>query len=109
MLTSRLSLFRAGVLHFFVTHFLTERTRAIGFRQRPRRKDLRERLRSTPVRQEAGDIDEDIARMRSRAAKHREYVDQLLDLLSQKRLERMRELAKTVAPTAANFRRRYSR
>jgi hypothetical protein len=66
---------------------------AMGFRQRPRRRDLRERLRRTPVRQEVGDIDEDIARMSARAAKHREYVGQLLDLLSQKRLERMRELA----------------
>jgi len=64
---------------------------AMGFRQRPRRRDLRERLRRTLVSQEVGDIDEDIARMKARAAKHREYVGQLLDLLSQKRLDKMRE------------------
>jgi len=64
---------------------------AMGFRQRPRRSEMRERLRRTPVRQEMGDINEDIARMRASAARHREYVGQLLDLLSRKQLDKMRD------------------
>jgi hypothetical protein len=64
---------------------------AMGFRQRPRRKEMREHLRRTPVRQYTGDIDEDIARLKASASRHREYVGQLLDLLSRKRLDKTRE------------------
>jgi hypothetical protein len=64
---------------------------AMGFRQRPGRKELREHLRRTPVRPNTGDTDEDIARLKASTSRHREYVGQLLDLLSRKRLDKMKE------------------
>lgn len=79
-----------GRSRHFAAHGLGEETVAKGamrFRQRPRRSEMRERLRGTPVRQKIGDLDEDIVRMSASAARHREYVGHLLDLLSRKQLD----------------------
>jgi hypothetical protein len=63
----------------------------MGLRERSRRRGMRDYLRRQPVRREPGDVEKEIESLRARAAKHREYVGQLLDLLSRKRLEKMRE------------------